>query len=75
MATRTIRLTEEAYERLKRLKKNKKMSFSDVMIEHYPKRRTISEVLSEIGDCTVLTDDIKSASREILKAGSRKLKV
>ncbi|HPM61888.1 MAG TPA: antitoxin VapB family protein [Methanoregulaceae archaeon] len=71
MATRTIRITDEAYERLKRLKKNKKMSFSEVILKHYPKRRTISEVLSEIGDCTGLADDIDLASREIRQADSR----
>jgi len=56
---------------LKRLKKNKKMSFSEVILEYYPKRRAISEVLSEIGDWTGLADDIDVASREIRQAGSR----
>jgi predicted CopG family antitoxin len=33
MATKTISITEEAYERLKALKKNEKMSFSDVIVQ------------------------------------------
>jgi predicted CopG family antitoxin len=75
MATRTISITEEAYERLKRLKKNEKMSFSDVILEHYPKRRTLSEVLSEIGDSAELADSIETASREIRNARLREVRV
>jgi predicted CopG family antitoxin len=33
MATKTISITEEAYERLKALKKNEKTSFSDVIVQ------------------------------------------
>ena len=49
MATKTISITEEAYERLRSLKKNDKASFSDVILEHYPKKKKLSEVLKEIG--------------------------
>lgn len=75
MATRTISITEEAYERLKNLKKNEKVSFSDVILEHYPKRRKLSEVLDEIGDCAELTESIEKASGELRKARSREVKV
>ncbi|HNQ25714.1 MAG TPA: antitoxin VapB family protein [Methanoregulaceae archaeon] len=73
--TRTIRITEEAYERLERLRKKKKISFSDVILEHSQKRRTLSEVLSDLVDCTILADDIELESGEIRKAGSRRFKV
>ena len=75
MATRTISITEEAYERLKNLKKNEKVSFSDVILEHYPKRRKLSEVLNEIGDSSELADSIEKASREMRKARFREAKV
>lgn len=75
MATRTISITEEAYERLKNLKKNEKVSFSDVILEHYPKRRKLAEVLNEIGDSSELADSIEKASREMRKARFREVKV
>jgi predicted CopG family antitoxin len=50
MATKTISITEEAYERLKALKKNEKMSFSDVIVHYYPVRRKPAEVLTLIID-------------------------
>ena len=75
MATRTISISEEAYERLKRLKKNEKMSFSDVILEHYPKRRTLSEVMSELGDCSELADSIETASKEIRNARFREVTI
>lgn len=75
MATRTISITEEAYERLKNLKKNEKVSFSDVIIEHYPKRRKLAEVLNEIGDCSELAESIEKVSKELRKARFREVKV
>ncbi len=48
MATRTIRITEEAYQKLKSLKRSEKESFSDVILKYYPSRRKLSEVLAEI---------------------------
>lgn len=75
MATRTISITEEAYERLKNLKKSEKMSFSEVILEHYPKRRKLSEVLAEIGDSTELAESIEKASKELRKARSREVRV
>ena len=70
MPTRTISITEEAYAMLKDLKRSDKESFSDVIIRYYPKKRKLSEVLAEIGDCTDLADSIERAS-----AGMRKSKL
>ncbi|WP_235276301.1 antitoxin VapB family protein [Methanosarcina mazei] len=40
MPTRTICISEEAYEKLKSLKTTEKNSFSDVILKYYPKKRT-----------------------------------
>ncbi len=71
MGVRRISITEEAYERLKSLSRNEKVSFSDVILGHYPKRRTLSEVLNEIGDCSELADSIEKASKEMRKSSFR----
>jgi predicted CopG family antitoxin len=73
MSTRTISITDEAYDRLKSLKKNEKMSFSDVIIEHYPKRKRLSEVLEEIGANPDLADSIERASKEMRSRSLRKV--
>jgi predicted CopG family antitoxin len=73
MATKTISITEEAYERLRSLKTDEKTSFSDVIVKHYPKRKKLSEVLKEIGDCTELADSVEKVSREMRKAKLRKV--
>ena len=73
MSTRTISITDEAYDRLKSLKKNEKMSFSDVIIEHYPKRKRLSEVLEEIGANPDLADSIERASKEMRSRSFRKI--
>ena len=65
MGVRRISITEEAYERLKSLSRNEKVSFSDVILGHYPKRRTLSEVLKGIGDCSELAESIEKASTEM----------
>lgn len=74
MATRTISITEEAYDRLKSLKKTNKTSFSDAILEHYPKRRKLSDVLREIGDCSELADSIEKTSKEMRKTRPREVK-
>ncbi|NVO67783.1 antitoxin VapB family protein [Methanofollis tationis] len=51
MATRTISITDEAYDLLKGLKRSERDSFSDVILRHYPGKRRLSEVLKEIGEC------------------------
>jgi len=58
MATKTISISEEAYERLKSLKKGKE-SFSDVIIKHYPKL-TLGEFLSRIEPDPELADAIEA---------------
>lgn len=74
MATKTISITEEAYERLKALKKNKKTSFSDVIIQYYPVRRKLADVLDEIGNCTELADSVEKVSRDMRKDRLRAVK-
>ena len=73
MATKTISITEEAYERLKNLKKDEKTSFSDVIVKYYPVKWRLSEVLAELGDCTELADSVEDVSREMRKAKLRKV--
>jgi predicted CopG family antitoxin len=73
MPTRTISITNEAYERLRSLKRNEKMSFSDVILEHFPRKRKLSEVLAEIGECSDLADSIEKASKEMRKSRLRKV--
>lgn len=71
MPTRTISITEEAYNTLKGLKKSEKESFSSVILRYYPKKRTLSEVLEEIGDCSDLAASVEKASKEIRKSRLR----
>jgi predicted CopG family antitoxin len=73
MATKTISITEEAYERLKSLKKNDKVSFSDVILAHYPKKKKLSEVLKEIGANPELADSIEQVSREMRRSSLRRV--
>lgn len=65
MATRTISITEKAYQRLKSLKSSEKESFSDVILKYYPSRRKLSEVLAEIGVDNELADSIEAASQKM----------
>ena len=74
MSTKTISITEEAYERLKALKKDEKTSFSDVIVRYYPVKRKLAEVLAEIGNCTELADSVKKASRGMRKSRMRPAK-
>ncbi|MFA4859761.1 antitoxin VapB family protein [Methanoregula sp.] len=67
MSTKTISITEEAYERLKALKKDEKTSFSDVIVHYYPVKRKLSDVLTELGDCSELADNVETVSREMRK--------
>lgn len=71
MATRTISITEEAYQKLKSLKSSEKDSFSDVILKYYPSRRKLSEVLAEIGVDTELADSIEAASQKMRHARIR----
>jgi predicted CopG family antitoxin len=71
MATKTISITEEAYERLKALKKDEKTSFSDVIIRYYPVKRKLADVLAELGDCSDLADATEKVSKNMRKSRMR----
>lgn len=73
MPTRTISISNEAYEKLKTLKTSEKDSFSDVIIKYYPKKRKLSEVLAEIGPNPELADAIEKASRDMRTAKMREV--
>lgn len=64
MSTKTITITEEAYERLK-AQKSEGQSFSEVILQYFPARRKLSEVLDEIGRDDELADRIETASLEM----------
>lgn len=74
MSTKTISITDEAYERLKALKKNEKTSFSDVIVQYYPVKRKLADVLAEIGNCTDLADSVEKTSRAMRKSRMRQAK-
>ena len=71
MSTKTISITEEAYERLKALKKDEKTSFSEVIVKYYPVKRKLADVLAEIGDCSDLADSVENVSRDMRKSRMR----
>jgi predicted CopG family antitoxin len=71
MPTRTISITDEAYQKLKSLKGSEKVSFSDVIIKYYPARKKLSSVLAEIGVNQDLADSIECASQEMRQAKMR----
>ena len=64
MSTKTITITEEAYERLKS-RKAENQSFSEVILQNFPAKRKLSEILEEIGRDDELADRIEAASREM----------
>jgi len=73
MATRTISINEEAYEKLKSLKASDKESFSDVILKYYPKKRKLSEVLAKIRHNPELANAIEKASQEMREAKMREV--
>ena len=73
MPTRTISISEEAYEKLKSLKTSEKDSFSDVILKFYPKKRKLSDVLAEIGSNPELANAIERASRDMRTANTREV--
>jgi predicted CopG family antitoxin len=62
MPTRTISITDEAYERLRMLKTGPSDSFSAVILRSLPRRKKLSEVLATIGVTADLADAIETAS-------------
>lgn len=75
MPTRTISISEGAYEKLKSLKTSEKDSFSYVILKYYPKKRKLSEVLAEISPSPELADAIERASRDMRKAKIREVEL
>jgi predicted CopG family antitoxin len=73
MATKTISITEEAYNKLKMLKNDETTSFSEVIVKYYPVRRKLSDVLAELGDSADLADTIEKVSREMRKGRMREV--
>jgi predicted CopG family antitoxin len=71
MGTKTISISNDAYERLKRLKGSSNMSFSEVIIKYTPPKKKLSEIIMEIGPNPELASAIEKASREMRKAKLR----
>ena len=77
MSTKTISITEDAYEKLKSLKDTEKMSFSEVILKYYPQKRKLSEILAEIAsthpaqDARDLADEVERSSEELRAAKMR----
>jgi predicted CopG family antitoxin len=74
MSTKTITITEEAYERL-RCRKGENQSFSEVILQNFPAKRKLSEILAEIGKDDELADRIAAASKQMRQSKMRDLEV
>jgi predicted CopG family antitoxin len=70
VTNKTITITEEAYERL-RSRKGENQSFSDVILQHIPAKRKLSQILAEIGRDDDLANRIEAASREMRRSKMR----
>ena len=77
MSTKTISITEDAYERLRDLKDSERMSFSEVILKYYPRKRKLSDTLAEIAsalpahDVCDLADEVERSSEELRAAKMR----
>jgi predicted CopG family antitoxin len=69
---KTITITEEAYNRLKS-RKGENQSFSEVIIQNFPVKRKLSEILAEIGQDDTLADRIEAASKEMHQSKMREV--
>ena len=74
MSTKSITITEEAYERL-RSRKGETQSFSEVILQNFPAKRKLSEILAEIGKDDELADRIDAASKEMRRSKMRDVEV
>jgi predicted CopG family antitoxin len=74
MSTKTITITEEAYERLKS-RKGENQSFSEAILHNFPAKRKLSEILDGIGRDDELADRIEAASREMRQLKMRNVEV
>ena len=72
MSTKTITITEEAYNRLKS-RKSENQSFSEVIMQNFPVKRKLSEILEEIGQDDALADRIEAASKEMRPSKMREV--
>jgi len=77
MSTKTISITEDAYERLKGLKDSERRSFSEVILKYYPEKKKLSKILAEIAsfhatqDARDLADEVEKGSEELRAAKMR----
>ena len=74
MSTKSITITEEAYERLKS-RKGENQSFSEVILQNFPAKRKLSEILAEIGRDDELADRIAAASKQMRQSKMRDVEV
>jgi len=74
MSTKSITITEEAYERLKS-RKGENQSFSEVILQNFPAKRKLSKILAEIGKDDELADRIAAASKQMRQSKMRDLEV
>lgn len=73
MATKTITITLEAYNRLKQLKKDDDESFSDLITRIIPEWRKLSEILAHYEPNDDLAMSIKDASEETRSSTMREV--
>lgn len=64
MSTKTISITEEAYECLRSLKTSENESFSKIIIKHFPKKKTLSEIFSDLDPDNEFADSIEAVIEE-----------
>ena len=74
MSTKSITITEEAYERL-RSRKGENQSFSEVILQNFPAKRKLSEIQAEIGKDDELADRIDAASKGMRQSKMRDVEV
>jgi len=72
MSTKTISITEEAYNILKGLKDSDRMSFSEVILRYYPSRRKLSEILAEMDASPDLAGEVEQVSEKLRTSEMRK---
>ena len=72
MSTKTITITEEAYNRLKS-RKGENQSFSEVIMQNFPSKPKLSQILAEIGKDDALADRIEAASKEMRQSKMREV--
>ena len=73
MATKTITITVDAYNRLNQLKKNDGESFSELIIRVTPEKKKLSDILLDYEPNPDLADSIKKASEEMRSSTMREV--